>query len=228
MDVTFCITCCDKDVHLLDQCVSYIDNQTVKPEEVVVVCSGLEKKSFTLIEKVKKFNFSSEHTEYAAYNSPHRKLPGWARNIGGLISTGDVIVFCDVDDAIHPQKCEFVKEVFKNKEVSALVGNYHLPGSFGGWEDLDVSNYEQVTEVEPDPEPVPDGWFNVPRVNVMAPSKKPISHGHMTCRSDMFIRDQMAYKENMPLGEDGTFCRSILDHPEHKLFYTPQKLIIYN
>lgn len=227
IDVTFCITCCDKDVHLLDQCVSYIDNQTVKPEEVVIVCSGLKDESILLLEKVQELNFERKDTGYVVYNSPYRKLPGWARNIGGVISTGEVVVFCDVDDSIHPQKCQFIKGVFQNKEVSAIVGNYHLPGSFDGWKDLALQ-YEEITEVEPDPYPVPAGWFNIPRVNVMAPSKKPIAHGHMSCRTELFTKNQVTYKEDMPLGEDGTFCRSILAHSDYRLFYTPQKLIIYN
>lgn len=227
MEVTFCITCCDKDIHLLDKCLEYVLNQTIAPDEIVVVCSGLGRSKMDyeeVLAKARKHNF-------VFYNHPSRRLPGWARNTGALISTGEVTVFCDVDDSIHPQKCKFMKDVFSSRpEVSAVVSNYHLPASFGGWDWMDTKRceVEEITEVEPPPEPTPERWFDIPRTNVMAPSRTPVHHGHMSCRTDMLLSGKVRYDEEMPLGEDGTFCRSILEHPQFRLFYTPEKLIIYN
>lgn len=223
MEVTFCITCCDKDIHLLDSCLNYVRNQLTPPDEIVVVCSGLGQVSSNLMEKMRKENV-------VFYNSPTRKLPGWARNVGAMISTGEVVAFCDVDDAIHPNKCCILKDVFKDSNVSALLHNYHLPNSFGGWELNNQLKFEveEITEEEPAPEPVPNGWFDIPRTNVMSPSRTPIHHGHISCRTEIFLSKAVAYDEDMSLGEDGTFCRSILHHPDYRLFYTPEKLIIYN
>ena len=213
ISVTFCVTCCDKDVHYLDQCIKYIKSQTVKPEEVVVICSGLADTNAIdqLFNKCKKNN-------YIVYNySKKRLLPGWARNTGGHISTSDVVCFCDVDDAIHPQKCEYVKKVFKYSKVSALIHNYHTPESFEGWEELNFV-YESIERVE---------RIDVGCTNIRTKKDEDVAHGPISCRTNMLINKEITYDETISPGEDGIFCQDIVRHPEHHLYYTPQKLMVY-
>ena len=93
-------------------------------------------------------------------------------------------------------------------------------------EDKDIINVEPVISVEPDPDPVPKGWFNIPRTNVMTKNKEPVAHGPISIRGS--TARYFKYKEDMPLGEDGTFCREIVNHPDFNLYYTPKKLIVYN
>lgn len=228
---TFCITFCDKDWHLIERCVDFILCQSIRPDKVMFVGSGLLEKThiaYSLCVKLGK-HFS----ECGIVTSPTRKLPGWARNSGAFFNQGadEVISFCDVDDDIHPKKCEFVKKVFVNIGVDGLVHNYSRPETptFPSWEkvdDSDVIDVEPVMSVEPDPDPAPEGWFNIPRTNVMTLNKEPVAHGPISIRGA--VAQHLRYKENMPLGEDGTFCREIVNHPDFNLYYTPKKLIIYN
>ena len=226
---TFCITFCDKDWTLIERCVDFVLSQSVKPDKVTFVGSGLLEKThiaFSLCAKLGKL-FDSHNI----ITSPTRKLPGWARNTGAFFNQGndEVISFCDVDDDIHPKKCEFVKKVFVNPEVDALVHNYDRPEVQVTWdrvEDKHVVQVEPVISVEPPPDPVPDGWFNIPRTNVMTKNKEPVAHGPISIRGS--VAQHFRYKENMPLGEDGTFCREIVNHPNFNLYYTPKKLIVYN
>jgi glycosyltransferase involved in cell wall biosynthesis len=178
------------------------------------------------------YDKSTEMIEYSIkmklpiFNSPQKRKPGWARNSGGKLCLKEVIMFIDVDDFIHPRKCEFMKKVFnENPEVDAVVHNYLDPGQ--QWEDINNFELYEVTQADPDPDPIPPGWFDIPRTNVTCPVEgQRLHHGHMTCKTKIF--QDLCYDESMSLGEDGTFCRSILEHPDYKLFYTPQKLIIYN
>ena len=228
---TFCITFCDKDWHLIQRCVDFILCQSVRPEKVVFVGSGLLEK--THIAYSLCLRLGKQFDEHSIVTSPTRKLPGWARNSGAFFNQGndEVVSFCDVDDDIHPKKCEFIKKVFANPEVDALVHNYSRPEviAFPSWdrvEDRDVIEVEPLVSVEPDPDPVPEGWFNIPRTNVMTKNKEPVAHGPISIRGS--LAQHLRYKENMPLGEDGTFCREIVNHPDFSLYYTPKKLIIYN
>tara|TARA_R110000824_G_scaffold325799_1_gene512689 strand:- start:1723 stop:2289 length:567 start_codon:yes stop_codon:yes gene_type:complete len=179
-----------------------VSRQTVKPDEVIVISTGFDWNQ--KMGKTKKLN-------YVLYNLPSRKLAGWARNKGALISTGEVIVFCDVDDKIHPQKCEYMKRVFQNPEVSAVVTNYYSPKDFDGWQDLNFE-YEEILEHD-----------NC----LIAPNRADVCHGHLSCRTDIFLIDKIWYDEDKKRGQDTKFCNRICDHPDHKIFYTPQKLLVY-
>jgi glycosyltransferase involved in cell wall biosynthesis len=217
--VTFCITCYDKDVHLLDRSISFAENQTVRPDEILVVSSGLNKDYHIILGRLRNRGIST-------YNSVERKLPGWARNTGGLFAKGDVICFCDVDDDIHPQKCEIIKQVFSKSEVSGFVHNYYTPKTWwdNGWEQLEGVDIEEITKIESDH--LPEKWHDTPRTNVMTDNHEPVCHGHLSCRKEIF--DHLQYDENMSLGEDGTFCQGIVNHSDFRLFYSNKKLIIYN
>jgi glycosyltransferase involved in cell wall biosynthesis len=221
MKVTFCITCYDQDFFLLEDRIKSIEHQTVQPDTISIVCSGLQKEGYKVFEIAKKYNC-------AVYNSPIRHLAGWARNTGGFICNTDVISFCDVDDSIHPQKCEFIKRVFENKNISALVHNYHTLETWNGrWDFISDFSVEEIVKTEDTPpDPIPAGWFDIPRTNVLTEKKEPVCHGHVTCRKQVF-EDGIRYNEEMSLGEDGTFCRAILANKKHNLFYTAQKLILY-
>lgn len=228
---TFCVTFCDKDWHLIERCVEFILLQSVKPDKVMFVGSGLLEKTHTAYDLCLKLGKGFK--EYGILTSPTRKLPGWARNNGAFFNQGskEIVSFCDVDDDIHPKKCEFVKKVFVNPDVDALVHNYSRPEvpTFPSWQsvnDSDVINVEQVIDMEPIPDPVPEGWFNIPRTNVITVNKEPVAHGPISIRGS--IAQHFRYKENMSLGEDRTFCGEIVNHPDFNLYYTPKKLIIYN
>jgi glycosyltransferase involved in cell wall biosynthesis len=157
-------------------------------------------------------------------------LAGGARNKGGQLATGEVVCFCDVDDPIHPQKCEVIKRVFANQNVDALLHNYKLnTHDFAPIENLDKIEVEKITTVDPRWEEEQNYIFNphkdIPRTNVEAPSKKPICHGHCSARKE--VLSEIKFREDMSLGEDGDFCQSIVKSNKFDLYYTPLVLINY-
>jgi len=42
MKVSFCITACHKDIDCLDNCLSYINKQTVPPDEIILLASNIK------------------------------------------------------------------------------------------------------------------------------------------------------------------------------------------
>lgn len=220
LKITFCVTCYDGDIHLLqDRLLGIYAEQTVQPDEVLVIASGTS--SDPIIWDAPDLTIKSFEK---------RKLPGGARNQGGKFATGDVIVFCDVDDPIHPQKCEVVKKIFEdNKDVDALIHNFNWDtGDLETLYDLEDIKIEKIVDVdrrwEEEQNYVFDPYKDIPRTCVIIPSEMAAHHGHISCKKEIF--DSIQYREDMWLGEDGDFCQSIVKS-NYKLYYTPVILINY-
>ena len=229
MKITFCVTCYDGDVHLLHgRLMSIYEEQTVKPDEVLVITSGIS--SGPIVWDSNKPNLTIKTFEY-------RMLPGGARNQGGRFAKGDVVCFCDVDDPIHPQKCEVIKRVFGNSDVDALLHNYNMDThEFSKIDDIENIEIEKVTkfdsrweEVQKSTPPIDGGYYcidgDLPRTTVTIDSGRPATHGHLSVRKE--VLSEIKYIENMRIGEDGEFCQSIIKNDKFSLYYTPLVLINY-
>ncbi len=220
MKISLCITCYDQDYHHVESRILVLKQQTRHPDEVLVVCSGLE-----------KLEVSDPNVK--VYTFPARMLPGGARNKGGELATGDVVSFCDADDPMHPQKIEILGQIFKDEAVDALVHGYGLNSpDFAPIANTDEIEIGQITEVDERWEKVQNHVFDphrdIPRTCVVPPPKYsdcPIHHGHISAKKEVFA--DLRYREDMWLGEDGDFCQSIVKSPKYSLYYTPLSLINY-
>lgn len=199
--VSFCIICYDKDAHLVGRILRDLKNQTSYPDEVIVVASGMTE-------------LNVEDADVKVYTFKDRMLPNKARNKAASLSSADVICLSDVDDTPHPQKIEVVRKVFEHKNVHALVHNYTMNDT-NFYIVEDPVDIEKITEKEP----------HANSTNIMPPSKLPVHHAHITARSKVF--QDVKGPEHMNFGEDGMFCRGILDSG-YNFYYTEHKLISYN
>ena len=189
----------------------------------MVVCSGVKSQDI--------ISYIEEHcrqNNYVFYNYPMWRLSsGWARNKAGLLTTSEIISLCDIDDPIHPQKCEYIKKVFEDQNVTGLVHSYYKTEEFNDWQQLNF-DYELVNEIDPNLNPQNENWFDIPRTNIKTKNDERVAHGPISCRSKIIIEEEITYDETMLLGEDGKFCQDIVLHESYELYYTPQKLILYN
>ena len=205
MKVTFCITCWRRDVYLLDDRLFDIyHKQTSKPDEVLVIVSG--------VDKIPATKYAQENNLKIKFFR-NQMLAGGARNKGAELAGGDIVCFCDVDDPIHPQKCQIMRVVFSERDIDAVVHNYQNKSKdFIKIEKNQIlQGMEEITEY---------GGGS----NVSAPSKMPIAHGPLSGRKEIF--EDLKYLEDIGRGEDGLFCNSIVDS-EYSLFYLPHCLINY-
>ena len=224
MNLIACITCYDGDVDLLQRSLSYLDNQEEKPDCIVCCVSGSEEAHAKCINELEKHSYDNFD---AVFYSPERKKPGGARNM--LIDNvsdyhiDDVVVFCDVDDLIHPAKFKVVRQIFSEcSYVDACIHDYqsvprNVVPSEVVWDKVEHGSQYSVglvTEHE-------EGSFS----NVKSPLNKPIAHGHMSCK--LSVLEIHRYDETMSLGEDGMFCRSIVDDPRFNLYHLDLELIAY-
>lgn len=200
MSVSFCITAYDKDISYLDKCLSFIKQQTVSPNEVILLASN-----------IKYWNNSIDintvfYTDLLSAGSARNKLID--------ISSSDIICFCDIDDEIHPKKCEIVKKLFGDYDMNALVHSYHI--NYHAFDYIDTQNLEihKITGVDPNPL----------SVNLLCPVNGDIAHGHISVKKKILNNIRYTNSSN---GEDGIFCRQIFNLDANKMFYSPLKLINY-
>jgi len=119
----------------------FLHSTTLMPDEILVSVSGvLEAPELDEIVQTKKTKirvFLREGTHYAGDN----------RNYGAKHAKGDILLFQDADDEIHPQKVELVVNFFeKNKNVDVLN---HLYQPYGfDWQIYDVSKIEDFPVIE--------------------------------------------------------------------------------
>ena len=109
LNISFCIICYDKDVHFLPRILQELQKQTVSPDEIVVLASGIKDKKQLNDMRLDICSSVKIHT------LEDRALPNKARNAVASLAEGDVICLSDVDDIPHPQKIELVKKYFKMK-----------------------------------------------------------------------------------------------------------------
>lgn len=210
MKISFCIICYDRDAFFLPCILKELEKQTVAPDEILIVASGIKNKNY-----LSELGVNISDPKLTIHTLEERAMPNRARNMAAELATGEVVCISDVDDTPHPQKVELVKEIFKNKDVDALVHNYFL--SRGKFSEINIQqaaeNIEKVLEKE-DP----------PSTNVRSEKRGDIAHGHLTGRKSVF--KDVKGPEDIKFGEDGKFCQSIVDS-NHNFYYTSEKLIIY-
>jgi glycosyltransferase involved in cell wall biosynthesis len=100
---------------LLPLCLESLKNQTVKPDEVIVVDNNCVDKT---VEIAKKYG--------ATVIREKRQGMSYARNAGFNAVKYDIIARCDADSILRPDWIERIKMNFKKRKIVALSG----PGYF--------------------------------------------------------------------------------------------------
>jgi len=107
------------------------ENQTVIPNEIVIIISGIEISFNT------QKNLFSKKIKIISKVFPEKRFAGINRKTGAFIANGDILIFQDADDLPHNQRVEVIKKIFEKKKC------FHL---LHGWEDdnnninLDIDN----------------------------------------------------------------------------------------
>ena len=119
-------------MHLLDS----IENQTCKPEKVVVSCSSTKE-----LFEIKQYSFPleiiiTEEDKNAAQN----------RNIAANhLNNMDYITFMDADDIMHPQRIQILLKVFQETDCDIILHNFLMDNSeFNSIENIDYRTNQLI------------------------------------------------------------------------------------
>lgn len=109
------IPCYKPHINLLKRLFDSIENQTKKPDMVIVSCSSSEDSDIPYKQEDYSFNFK-------IYTHKEKKITAQNKNFGARLINTDIITFFDADDIMHPQRIEIIYNGFiKNTNMKLLI-----------------------------------------------------------------------------------------------------------
>ena len=117
--LTLGIPCIKKDIPALENMKISIRKQTIQPDEVILVVSGVKEEECPAIE-----NWIVICHDKLMYAGPARN-DVWAK------ATSDIVSFIDADDQLYPERIEIIKKYFSNnKELLLLIHQFSKESIF--------------------------------------------------------------------------------------------------
>lgn len=118
MRTSVIVPCVARHFFWLSGMLEAYQNQTVRPDEVVISLSEVEKIPASQIAFLEKglwdFKLKIIRNNGVVFE-------GQNRTIAMDNSTGDILIFSDADDLPHPQRVEVAKYIFENYEVDHML-----------------------------------------------------------------------------------------------------------
>ena len=170
--------------HYIEESLKYIQNQTYRDFECLVIDDGSTDGTFELIARI---SFQDPRIKYYKRAAPYLKgLPG-CRNYGLDLAEGDQIVFFDDDDIPHPQLLEIALQKLNQSGMSfCRYGRTVFRGDFTPEFDL-----SEEFKVEPLPENITE---------LMITGKIPFNSCQILWRKNCF--DGVRFNEQLLFAEE--------------------------
>lgn len=121
MTTSVIIPCVARHFFWLSGILEAYQNQTVKPDEVVVSLSEAENLQPSQIDFLERGLWDFK---LIIIRNNGKVADGQNRTKAMERSTGDILVFSDADDLPHPQRIEIAKYLFENFELDFLLHSY--------------------------------------------------------------------------------------------------------
>lgn len=121
MTTSVIIPCVARHFFWLSGLLESYQNQTVRPDEIVISLSEVEKLSPSEIDKLENglWDFKLKMIRNQGVI-----IDGDNRTIAMDNSTGEILIFSDADDIPHPQRVEITKYFFENYEVEHMLHGF--------------------------------------------------------------------------------------------------------
>lgn len=201
MKISLCITSYDKDVHLVNNLLPFIHRQTRKPDEIILFCSGLSE-------------LNINHKYVKVITESERVMQSRARNICYSLSSGDIVIFFDVDDFPHAQKIELTEYIFNNYKPDFFVHNYSNTM-------LDLNYHIEIQSSI-----VKDNLGIDSQCTNIICEDYSVHHAHIAVNRRVF--EDISFNEDPKYyrKEDGLFCQDLI-RSGYRGIYSPEKLVFY-
>jgi glycosyltransferase involved in cell wall biosynthesis len=118
LSTSIVIPCHKKHIKFIPNLLSCYEEQTLKPNEVIVSISEVKSKIVFLEEFLKKNHFSFS---VKILINQDKLLAGPNRNRGCSAASNDIIILQDADDLPHPQRVEVISYFFQKYDYDILI-----------------------------------------------------------------------------------------------------------
>jgi len=208
LKISLCITCCNKDVNLLDSLLNEFEKQTFAPFEIIIYCSGVKD-----IDIKDKISIANNDVNIFSIISKKLTIQSIARNICASVSSGDVLIFFDVDDIPHKQKIEVTNYVLNKDDIDFLLHSYSIDNVSSNEINLENIKFKYNLTLDCN------------STNIICDSL-PIHHSHIAVKKSIFKKIKFDETGSSYRKEDGIFCQKLIEY-NYKGVYIPEKLIFY-
>lgn len=145
MEISLVIPSTPNHFRYLDCILRKYEENTIKPNEVIISVSQGNKINNSLVENLKsKYKKSFDNLDIILNDQTVMEGPN--RGVGSTHSSCDYITYHDSDDIPHPQRIEVIKHFFKKYDILHLNHSYSFDTSFNtiNFEDIKVVNSEKL------------------------------------------------------------------------------------
>ena len=197
------IPCHKPNIGLLKRLLDSIENQTHKPDNVIVSCSS---------SKNDDIPYSIEHYSYPLHNYTHEDVKDTSenKNFGSRLIGTDIISYFDSDDVMHPQRIEIIYNAFiTNSDLKLFLHGLSLNPTDFIYPIYDINSIRY--ELDP---------FYICQwgaVNLKDNSKRHITNGHLSILKEVFVELQYVETPDAKGCEDTLYNRTIINrYPNQK------------
>ena len=219
MKIGVCIPCCFSGLKYINRLLLSIENQTIKPDIVCISISGISE-NIDLPVYTTTFDLNIIRTINNKNAAENRNIA--ALKIRDIV---DILSFFDVDDYMHPQRLESIKNVFSNHNCDFFLHNYLCVSR--NLEDVsiihsNINTIDIINDVENRVE------LQHSNSNFICGFKNnidvPLANGHISCRSSLFFTE--FFPENAIGYEDSKFSGDLFIK-KYICKFTSDKLSLY-
>jgi glycosyltransferase involved in cell wall biosynthesis len=192
-------------VYLLDS----IENQTCKPDKVVVSSSSTKE-----LFETKQYSFPLE-----IIITEEHKNAAQNRNIAALnLDDMDFITFMDADDIMHPQRIEILLKAFQDTDCDIILHNYFV----------DNSKFEHIYNINLRVNSLVQAyWGAIIHKDNKYNYVEHIHHSQVSIKRNIFDIIQFPEGTEFNRREDSAFCYMIFALPNITNVYIKNELSIY-
>jgi glycosyltransferase involved in cell wall biosynthesis len=194
----------------LERLLDSIENQTRKPDHVVVSCSSCT---------IDDIPYVTDHYTFSLsiYTHSEKRNAAQNRNFAASILKTDIITFFDADDSMHPQRLEIIYNCFSNHDVVIFL---HGTVSQEDYLFTHYDSYEYILN-----KLARCNWgstiltFYLPNAS--------IANGHVTISREVFESIKFNETHEYLAREDTKFCTDVIVSYPNKTAYCNKILSRY-
>jgi glycosyltransferase involved in cell wall biosynthesis len=209
MKIGVAIPCYYGHIQNLTNLLDSIENQTYKPDKVVVSCSSTKQ-----LFETKEYTFPldiiiTDEDKNAAEN----------RNIAANhLNNMDYITFIDADDIMHPQRIEILLNVFQGTDCDIILHNFSM----------DNSEFNYICNIDIRINELMQCYSGCIRhINFYKYQTQLIHHAQSSVKKCIFEIVKYPEEKEYYSREDCVFCHRVFSIPNIKNVYISNPLSIY-
>jgi glycosyltransferase involved in cell wall biosynthesis len=209
MKIGVAIPCYYGHIHRLTNLLDSIENQTFKPDKVVISSSSTKE-----LFETKQYSFPLE-----IIITEEHKNAAQNRNIAASkLNDMDYITFMDADDIMHPQRIEILLKIFQETECDIILHNYFV----------DNSKFEHIYNINLRVNSLVQAyWGAIIHKEDKYNYVEHIHHSQVSIKRNIF--DIIKFPEGTEFNrrEDSVFCCMVFAIPNIMNVYIKNELSIY-